>query len=669
MVDKPSARSRTLSPRIGAAAIVSVAVALAFPALAAAHIERAAYWPNPARDCSIDPCAGGKVPKVRSLDFALHPRRHGSRTRVVCKRNSMRLLDRSIRRARKHGYKLRPHDHRRLSAKQARRERRQNKALFRRCRFHNIQPAVTKSRNDDTVVVMPGLYKEPESRKKPTHDPRCSRYTVANGRETGAVSYRYQSVCPNDQNLIAVLGRKAVKKPPPDPPRKDRWGIPDLGRCIRCNFQLLGSGVSPDDVVVEAGRAKAGDGGPSGVGAAKDVGIRADRADGFVLRNLTVRHAKEHGIYVLESDGFRLDRFKTFFNEEYGLLTFAELHGLVTNCETVGSGDSGFYPGGPADTGEQRPPRMPYWINQTFRNCDSHHNLAGFSGTNGNAVHVIHNNFYGNALGFQTDVVTAPGHPGFPGDSMVIEHNNFFSNNFNPYVKGSNVDPENPFPVGTGLWIAGGNNHTVRFNRFWNNWRRGAMLFAVPNGVVCADPTVQNATPGCDPNQQSTSYQNRFYGNIMGVAPNGKTKPNGTDFWWDSYPGTTANCWWGNHPAPGRTITTSPASLPNCDNGKHAIKLKQRLASAWTPGADPSHSGSVGTGDPANEAELLNCGAGFITGTGNSPSCPWFTTPPKPGSKAAAAERAKQRRDSASLFTRYCAQTPTSRICRAYARR
>ena len=46
---------------------------------------------------------------------------------------------------------------------------------------------------------------------------------------------------------------------------------------------------------------------------AKDVGIRADRADGFVLRNVKVRHAAEHDIYVLESDGYLLDRFKTFY--------------------------------------------------------------------------------------------------------------------------------------------------------------------------------------------------------------------------------------------------------------------------------------------------------------------------------------------------------------------
>src|SRR3954451_10445927 len=92
---------------------------LAFPAIAAAHIERASYWPDPAPDCSIKPCAGGKVPKIRPLASALRKAPPGD-TRVVCKANSMQLLRASIRSARKNGYDIRPYDHRSCSAKQAR---------------------------------------------------------------------------------------------------------------------------------------------------------------------------------------------------------------------------------------------------------------------------------------------------------------------------------------------------------------------------------------------------------------------------------------------------------------------------------------------------------------------------------------------------------------------
>ena len=72
-----------------------------------------------------------------------------------------------------------------------------------------------------------------------------------------------------------------------------------------------------------------------------------------------------------------------------------------------------------------------------IRNCDSHHNTGGFSGTDSHGTLVDHNNFYDNALGFTTDVFTAPGHPGFPQHGNLIEDNNFYSNNFNPYQPGS----------------------------------------------------------------------------------------------------------------------------------------------------------------------------------------------------------------------------------------
>ena len=92
-----------------------------------------------------------------------------------------------------------------------------------------------------------------------------------------------------------------------------------------------------------------GDGAP--IGSVKDVGIRADRADGFVLDNVKVRHATEHDIYVLETDGYHLDRFKAPYAGEYGVLTFVADHRLIENCEAWGSGDSGLYPG------RQRRPR------------------------------------------------------------------------------------------------------------------------------------------------------------------------------------------------------------------------------------------------------------------------------------------------------------------------
>jgi hypothetical protein len=618
-------------------ALLALAV-MATPALA--HVERASYWPDPAPDCSIKPCTGGKAPKARPLASALNKQLPGD-TRVVCKPDSLKLLNASIKHARNSGYDIRPTDHRRFSAKQARRLKKLNAKLYRRCRFHDIQPAIDASHNNDRVVVMPGLYTEPDSRAKATNDPACAQYKINNERSAGAVSYAYQAHCPNDQNLIAVLGRDVGSGQDPDPPREDRHGIPNLGRCIRCNLQLEGSGVSADDVVVDAGNAASGNGPP--LDPVKDVGIRADRADGFVLRNMTVRHAKEHDIYVLESDGYLLDRFKTFWAGEYGVLTFVEDHGLIQNCDAAGSGDAGLYPGAGADTGTDRDTKWypEFRYSQEIRRCDSHHNLAGYSGTDGNATHIHHDNFYDNTLGFTTDVFTAPGHPGFPQDSDLVEYNDFYSNNFDVYAPDSGIHATEPEPVGTGLWIAGGNSNIVRFNRFYDNWRRGTMLFAAPDATICG-PAIGTPVTGCDPTKFSTSYDNQFYGNVMGVAPDGTVMPNGTDFWWDNYPTNTGNCWYQNRPAPGASLTTSPSSLPNCSDGK-----------------DPSSS--MGTGDPANEGELFGCLLAYETS--NQDLCPWFQTPPKPGTQAAREQEAALRERQRQAFLDYCARNATTALC------
>ncbi|MBI5104294.1 MAG: right-handed parallel beta-helix repeat-containing protein [Solirubrobacterales bacterium] len=630
-------------------AVAAIALSALLPAGAAAHVERSSYWPDPAPDCSVTPCAGGAVPKARSLSSALNRKAPGD-TRVVCRPESLTLARQSIARARRQGYDVRPTDHRTLSARQARLLLRINRRLYQRCRYHEIQPAVTNSHNNDRVVVMPGLYTEPTARAQPTHDKRCDPYkTHSDSGDPGALSHSYQLHCPNDANLVAVIGRGEGPGKDPDPAPEDRHGIPNLGPCIRCNLQLEGSGVSADDVVLEAGDPKAGNGGPSAAGHEKDVGLFVDQADGFVLRKLTVRHAAEHDIYILESDGYRFDQFKTFYAGGYGVLTFVEDHGLIENCEAAGNGDSGIYPGAGAKTNAGRDvnvyPEPRY--SQEIRDCDSHHNTGGYSGTNGNATHVVDNDFYDNALGFTTDVFTAPGHPGFPQQGDLVEGNRFYDNNFNPYVAGSDVKPYIPAPVGTGLWIAGGNDNVVRANRFYDNHRRGVMLFAAPDATVCG-PIVGSDTPvpGCEPTKVSTSYNNSFTQNVMGVAPGGEVRPNGTDFWWDNFPGNTGNCWWGNTAAPGRQVTTSPMMLPDCAGG-----------------TDPSRS--IGTGDAANEGELVGCLAGFTFGdypNGNSTICSWTTTPAKPGAAAAADGSAIARQRRAQLQA-LCDELPQNRTC------
>ncbi len=220
---------------------------LALPAAALAHLERPSYWPDPRPDKAVTPAAGGKVPAARSLRSAVTGKGPGQ-VRVVCQGRrggtSMKLMRRSIRAAQAHGFRIRPSQPKEhLSNSEARRLLRMNRALASDCDYRRIQEAIFDSGNNDRVVVMPGRYREKPSRRAPTNDPKCADLIQDNGNGGMAPSYRYQVTCPNDQNLIYIQGRKVPKKPPPTPPRAEREGIPDLGKCVRCNLQLEGSGV------------------------------------------------------------------------------------------------------------------------------------------------------------------------------------------------------------------------------------------------------------------------------------------------------------------------------------------------------------------------------------------------------------------------------------------
>src|SRR3954452_4155770 len=606
--------------------MLAIVASMALATAAFAHVERTAFWPNPKPDTSVKPAAGGKVPKVRTLASALKTKPPGT-TRVVCKTNSLKLAKRDIKRARKHGVNYRPTETRSFSAKQGKRLLALNKKLFKRCKFHEVQLAVNKSHNNDRVVIMPGVYSEPTSRKIPAFPKECDKYRTDNSDHgAGAVSYEYQFHCPNAQALVAVIGRALDTAPPPESGpqgRPDPHGIPNEGKCIRCNMQIEGSGPGPDSVVLDAGKVASGNGAP--IDPIKDVTLKADRADGFVLRNTTVRHATEHDVYVLETDGYNLKENKYMYAGEYGTLTFASDHGVTRTCEAKGNGDSGVYPGGAPDSrGSQRLDSFypQSRLNQLITHCDSHHNNLGYSGTMGNATHVVDTNFYGNTTGIATDSFYAGGHPGFPQSHARFENNRVYSNNFNVYGPKSDVESRVPVPIGVGILIGGGNYDQVSGNYIYDNWRRGTMLMAVPDAISCA-PNPDAGAPPCTPQSPATtSVGNRYHHNVMGRTPSGRRLPNGVDFWWDEFATNHANCWYDNTGSDGsKNYTSDPAPPP-----QHGQSIP-----GFLPEDCSNDPGTTGLGNPHKETVLGACAANFETGSTDSTVCDWFAMPAKPG--------------------------------------
>ena len=673
-------RSSSIRVRRGVVAAALVAVlALALPALAAAHLERPSYWPDPKPDTSLKTPAGGEVPKARSLASAVKAKGPGD-VRVVCKgkrgKTSLKLAMKSIKSAKKNGYVLRPSQGSiKVSKKQAKKLKKINKKLAKKCRYKSVQDAINDSGNNDRVVVMPGRYTEPKSRKAPLNDPRCNP-SMLQEDQGGALtpSYEYQAVCPNDQNLIYVQGRKVKGEPLPSP-NPDRHGIPEqeLGECVRCNLQLEGSGVKPEDVIFDAGKnyddpkdpgARPGGDTPAAECAGGDDGkspcygkhvvLRTDRSDGFVGRNFLVRGAQEHGFYTEETDGILLDRVKFFWNRDYGHLSFTTDHNVVKNCEGYGSGDAVIYPGASPQTGEYRKesfyPKSRY--NTVIKNCDLHGSAMGYSGSMGNSVRVTNNHFYGNANGLTTDTLSAPGHPGFPADGMKIDNNYFYANNLDVYSTENPFEALVPQPVGTGFLWAGNNDGRFVNNWVFDNWRQGTMLISVPDALAgeiegAVDSKIHCPTGGGGENDVSTSCDNQYYGNRMGQGPpdfepfkeitkfgnqttlmgGPEQAQNGVDFWWDEATPNTGNCWYDNTGPDG----TRASLNPDPPLGPEGMSV---------PGTLPEDcASSIGSSNYTTKAPILvACYAQWEQKQLDGGACGWFNTPPRPGTAAARAQ-------------------------------
>jgi hypothetical protein len=659
---KAEARRQHLLVRPVSLLFAAMAACLALPALALAHLERPSYWPDPAPDNTVSPAAGGEVPTPRSFESLATGAGPGD-VLVVCEGNdgaaSLAVLEASVEQARKTGYQLRPSQPKiKLSKGEAKLLLDVNAELAEQCAYHSVQEAVFDAGNNDRIAIMPGRYTEPESRSAPENDPTCNPSLLQEDASGDlAPSYEYQVTCPNDQNLIYVQGR-AVVGDPPEEPLSDRRGIPaqELGPCVRCNLQIEGTGVKPEDVIMDAGTNYSGPGPQAKPGGyAKDVVLRVDRADGFVGRNFLVRGAQEHTFYNEEVDGILLDRVKFFWGADYGHLSFTSDHNRVQNCDGFGAGDSVVYPGAAPETGSQTTDFYPDGprINAVITDCDLHGSALGYSGSMGNAVRITGNHIYGNSTGISSDTLSAAGHPGFPADSSQIDHNYIYSNNLDLYRDDAPVDILVGVPIGTGIIYPGMNDARVHDNWIFDNWRDGAMLFSVPDsftngGGAEGDIFPGVSCPGAGLTDFSTSCGNQFFDNRVGRAPNGfrfpdavdmfgnvhaadnakPKKPNGNDFWWGELFAdvTTGNCWFANTGSDGTAASvTGPGEA-----GRMPALPPQTLPSDCAT--------SVGNNDLAKLLYLIECGNGPDEDTGPG-DCDWWTVPAPPGSKAAARQR------------------------------
>ncbi|MDQ4007383.1 MAG: right-handed parallel beta-helix repeat-containing protein [Actinomycetota bacterium] len=560
------------------AALVAIVLALVLAApSASAHEERPAEFPD----------GDGARPTYLGLDNPRH--------RVAC----------------------RPDSERRIQAMPESPLRQRNLALLQECSSGSIQDAVDSiSRRRTSVYVLPGVYTEDEyANREPSgycanlasasDDPLATSQYIGSLTESAqaddgtnentspvAISYSDQVRCPHNLNLIAIFGDRSLSD---DSIECDsRW----------CGTQIVGTGRRPGDVLIDNRFSKLN-------------AVRADRAGGIVLRNFTVQRAEFNSVYVLETDGFLIDKVVARANDEYGILAFAGDHGLIQRVNAYYNGDSGIYPGSASDINADNTDLEVTRYAIEIRDSRSHHNALGYSGTAGNSVWAHHNDFYLNATGIATDSLF-PNHPGLPQDHARWSHNRIHSNNVNYYEKfvqsgvcaqpmeergylTGTVCPVIPTPVGTGVLIAGGNYNSTDHNWIYDNWRFGTMQFWVPA------PLREEYDPG---KLYDTSNHNHTTHNHMGITPSGGKRPNGMDFWWDDQ--GVGNCWEDNTSSYGEPTHNFLVDPAPCSEG----------GSQWVPGAPVKDAGFLTCSQYNREDEFWR----------DPPACEWFEGPERPGS-------------------------------------
>jgi hypothetical protein len=490
----------------------------------------------------------------------------------------------------------------RIAAMTDRKLRAFNQRLLARCEFEHIQAAVDAVQVQGTnIYVLPGVYREQPSWDE--NSPCTDEY------DGGVVEYEQIVSCGEVINLITVAG--------------DDPADPDIA-CDNqlCDLQIAGTGEDAEDTAVRGGFE------PDGSWI-KHNGLKADRADGFVLSNVAFQVFRENAIYVHETDGYLLDGVVASHNDLYGILTFTSDHGLIRGCDTAFNGDSGIYPGSAADVNADDDVTAPLdrWAVE-ITGCRSHHNALGFSGSAGNSVWFHDNDVFLNGAGYVTDSFV-PDHPGMPQDHAFLEDNRLFLNNVNYYeeyvqagrcggrpadrgYERGTVCPAFPVPVGTGVMIAGGNRNLVRDNDIFDNWRQGVMQFWVPSAIRDEFE-----------DQFDTSNHNHYVDNRMAGGPDGLLQPNGVDFWWDEQ--GVGNCWQGNSSAAGEVTTN--ATVPGDTTGGQV---------PFTGFPDCDSGGSVmPVGSVVKSAQLVPCATYDREDNPAPPGCDWFDSPEAPADRQA----------------------------------
>ncbi|HEV7620552.1 MAG TPA: parallel beta-helix domain-containing protein [Flavisolibacter sp.] len=271
----------------------------------------------------------------------------------------------------------------------------------------------------------------------------------------------------------------------------------------------------------------------------KNNGITVmDNANGFVLKNLTVKDFGENGVYLSHVNGFLISKVTTINNGEYGIFPVYCENGIIDHCSATGHKDTGIYVG--------QSKNVLVLSNTAFANVN------GIEVENCTNVSVNKNESFDNSGGLL--VILLPGLTVKSADHILLTDNYIHDNNHENFSIPSGGF-EVVVPKGSGVLIVGVDHVTMRNNKIVNN------QFV---GIAVVSTLVLGGLSGLPPSAFADIEPNADYAHITGnqVANNGSAPPAGlplpgVDLLWD---GTGINNCWENN----SFSTSYPSQLPSC---------------------------------------------------------------------------------------------------------
>jgi hypothetical protein len=283
-------------------------------------------------------------------------------------------------------------------------------------------------------------------------------------------------------------------------------------------------------------------------------GVIINSANDVTLRGLSAHGYVQNGFFAVNVDGYRMDRLLATGYGVYGLYAFNSVGGEMTNSEAYYHTDAGFYIG---QTPVQDKPKR-----SIVRNISSWGNVLGWSGTNMRYVTITKSAFFNNGTGVVPNTLVSEKYP--PEEDNTISDNDIFWNNFNyydgaPFGKVKPATGSVPYPVGIGLLLFGGRNHTVSGNRVFGNWGAGIGLI---QQLLLVDATADLQKAEAVGTEPWNLKDNQVTGNMMG---NGGKDLNGRDLAYDG--SGSGNCFSDNQLSSGvgNLPDFTPAAFPACN--------------------------------------------------------------------------------------------------------